>query len=187
MQEVLISSKDMGWQTPPEFLDLVRKVGPIALDPCTTIKNPTGARRFATPEAEPTGDDGFFLTYPFGVVGLNGLGFPWRVWTQNHGLAFVNPPYGRALPGWIDKCIEEARLGAEIILLVPARTDTKWFQRVYPRADVTLLWSGRIKFIDAATGRQGDAAAFPSAVFYFGTRVGSFERAFTGRGLFVRR
>lgn len=39
----LMSSAKDDWQTPAEVLELVRKVGPIVLDPCTTVDNPTGA------------------------------------------------------------------------------------------------------------------------------------------------
>lgn len=178
-----LSSVAMDWQTPPEFLALVERVGEgrISLDPCTTAANPTRARTFIHP---PGGD---------------GLTASWVHWAPgNSCLAFVNPPYGRALPAWIDKCLDEARQGCEIIALVPARPDTQWFQRVLPRADVALFWRGRIKFLNADpaapspnvmwSAKRGvwvpvESAAFPSAVFYFGQRVGSFERAFAGRGL----
>jgi len=37
-----------GWCTPPEVLERVRRVGPIALDPCTDASNPTGALKYIT-------------------------------------------------------------------------------------------------------------------------------------------
>jgi hypothetical protein len=74
-----------------------------------------------------------------------------------YGRVYMNPPYGRELPLWVDKLISEFQAGrvTEAVVLVPSRTDTLWFRRLreYPRA---FLW-GRLRFSDAA-----NAATFPS-------------------------
>lgn len=171
MNPKLNSSVKMDWQTPDSFLALVRQVDPISLDPCTTAENPTGAATWCT---------GLLMrmTNPQSVID-DGLSIPWGA-AGGGGLVYVNPPYGRELPKWVEKCREEAIEGCEIILLVPARTDTKWWQSAYRSADMTLLWRGRIRFKGAES-----PAPFPSAVFYFGPRAELFRDVFDGKGLFV--
>lgn len=173
----------MDWQTPDSFLDLVRQVAPIALDPCTSAENPTGARRYVSPDANILSDYGpFGPQLVFGAVGRDGLAEPWHAWTEGHGLAYVNPPYGRALGAWAAKIVTEARLGAEIIALVPARTDTKWFHLMAEHMTSLLLWKGRLTFKGAPA-----PAPFPSAVFYFGRNWDRFHDLFESWGFYVHR
>ncbi|RSX49756.1 DNA N-6-adenine-methyltransferase [Bifidobacterium castoris] len=76
---------------------------------------------------------------------------------------FCNPPYGRHTIDWIRKCSQEAsRPDTLVVLLVPARTDTKWFQQyILNRAEIRFL-PGRLKYeID---GHPGQAAPFPSMI-----------------------
>jgi len=42
---------------------------------------------------------------------------------------YVNPPYGRGIYAWVEKCFTEALNGKLIVALLPARTDTKWFNK----------------------------------------------------------
>lgn len=163
MNPVLHSSAVHTWQTPESFLERVRRVGPIALDPCTSADNPTDAINFFTER-----DDGLSLSWDVGN------------WYAKGGVCFVNPPYGRSLAAWADKILAEATLGAEIIVLVPSRTDTKWWQALHSESDDTLLWRGRLKFKGATAG-----APFPSAVFYFGPNWERFQEVFEGKGVFV--
>src|SRR5512134_4137759 len=146
LNDALMRSEKMDWCTPPCVLDRVRRVGPIALDPCTSPTNPCGA------EAS---------------YSLHGLSLPW--W----GLSYVNPPYGSALRRWVDKALEEAAREVEIIMLVPARTDTRWWGRAFEGAQACGFWKGRITFVGAPS-----CAPFPSCLFYFGPRRRRFSLAF---------
>lgn len=190
MDAVLLSSEKQDWQTPANVLELVRQVsqsGQIQLDPCTVRSNPTKALSICSPE-----------------VGVNGLSVEWAACTG--GLIFVNPPYGRELPKWVTKCTKEAVLGAEIVLLVPGRVDTNWFQGACMQQMHTtpehspsvLFWRGRLKFIDGSAPSPDlmwhkkkqcwvplESAAFPSALFYWGPRHERFREVFAGRGLFL--
>jgi site-specific DNA-methyltransferase (adenine-specific) len=89
----------------------------------------------------------------------------------------MNPPYGRGIGEWVDKLRTEYQDGqtSEAIALVPARTDTQWWQmlRDYP----VCLVGGRLRFGDAE-----NAAPFPSAVFYLGENIGNFYHTFSGLG-----
>jgi hypothetical protein len=70
---------------------------------------------------------------------------------------FCNPPYGRTMGAWARKCFESAQAGALVVLLVPARTDTRWYHDwIEDKAEVTFL-RGRLRFGGATT-----SAPFPS-------------------------
>lgn len=170
MQAALNSSVRMDWQTPDEVLDLVRKVNSITLDPCTSVDNPVGAYAFFTPQRPTTPHAGLFQG-PDGLLGM---------WADYEGLVYVNPPYGREISKWVTKAIAEATYDAEIVMLVPARTDTKWFQTALGSANGLLLWRGRMTFKGAPA-----PAPFPSAVFYWGENSLRFRKAFEDKGLFV--
>lgn len=68
---------------------------------------------------------------------------------------FVNPPYSQ-IAKWVDKAIEETEKGKTVILLVPARTDTKWFRKLYDYGSYFSFVTGRLKFSDKGS------APFPS-------------------------
>lgn len=130
-----------GWHTPASLFDKVEAaVGPFDLDPCapSTGGSPVRARvRFTEL------DDGLSLDW-FGRV-------------------FMNPPYGRALSNWVFKAKSEAGKGVTVVGLVPARTDTAWWQdHVAPSASVVFL-RGRLAF-----GGQKVSAPFPSALAIWG-------------------
>lgn len=75
---------------------------------------------------------------------------------------FCNPPYGRELPKWIKKAHDEAEKGALVVMLIPARTDTRAFHDyIYHQAEIRFL-RGRIRFVGSKWG-----APFPSMVVIF--------------------
>lgn len=130
------------WQTPDVVLERVRRVGEIALDPATAPENPTGAKRYITPQDSP-----------------DGLAADWTA-QAGGGLIFINPPYGRDLGRvWVPKIVEEAAKGARIISLVKASTDTQWFKKLVARAVLVCFWEGRLTFRGAPA-----PAPFPSCL-----------------------
>ncbi len=77
----------------------------------------------------------------------------------------MNPPYGRELQKWVRKCYEEAKNGTTSVMLIPARTDTKWFHDyILPYAEIRFL-RGRISF--QIKGEDIDRAPFPSMIVIF--------------------
>jgi len=87
---------------------------------------------------------------------VNGLTIPW-------GLSnFINPPYGREIGKWIAKAYSEAQGGALCVLLIPSRTDTKWWHDYIMKADEIRFIKGRLKF-----GDSKNSAPFPSCVVIF--------------------
>lgn len=75
------------------------------------------------------------------------------------GTVWLNPPYGTGIPRWVEKAIQSADEGATVVMLVPARTDSVWFQQLVRRAHEVRLLAGRVTFVGAA-----NPAPFPSAV-----------------------
>lgn len=77
---------------------------------------------------------------------------------------FCNPPYGRKETGeWVKKCAEESSHCNTVVMLIPARTDTKWFHKyIYHKAKEIRFIKGRIKF-----GGCKNAAPFPSMIVIF--------------------
>lgn len=82
----------------------------------------------------------------------NGLSLSWA------GLCWMNPPYGKQIGKWMDKASEN-----NVICLVPARTDTRWWHRNIHKASLVVFIKGRLKF-----GNQKGSAPFPSAFVVFG-------------------
>lgn len=76
---------------------------------------------------------------------------------------FCNPPYGRAIADWVSKCsMESSRERTTVVMLIPARTDTRWFHRyILNHAEIRFL-KGRLRF--ETNGVPGGPAPFPSMV-----------------------
>lgn len=68
---------------------------------------------------------------------------------------FVNSPYSQLLR-WVEKSIEQHRKGKSVLLLIPARTDTKAFRMLYEYGSEITFITGRLRFNDAKP------APFPS-------------------------
>lgn len=89
---------------------------------------------------------------------------------RGYNAVFVNPPYGRGLSRWVEHAAKEATNVDPIIMLMPARTDTKFFHKfiwnierdVWRYGVVGKFLAGRVKFDGAAAG-----APFPSMVVEF--------------------
>lgn len=91
-----------------------------------------------------------------------------QVWD---GVCWCNPPYGKVIAAWMAKAAQSAQEGATVVCLVPARTDTKWWQRYcVPPVEVRFV-AGRLTF-----GGATNPAPFPNAVVIF--RPLTFEKEF---------
>jgi site-specific DNA-methyltransferase (adenine-specific) len=109
---------------------------------------------------------------------FDGLKEPWH----GRGLAYINPPYGRAIAEWTEKAAwVGSTFDTEIVMLIPARTDTIWWQRHIVHADAIAFWRGRIRFVGAAHG-----APFPSAFPYWGPHADRFCQVFDEYGWTVK-
>ena len=98
------------------------------------------------------------------------------------GRVWLNPPFGRELPMWLEKCVEEIERDEvhSITVLIPARTDTRWFHElVVPYAYEILLIKGRFNFrFDRAI--EGANAPFPSMLVSFQKKRTPKDNVFIG-------
>lgn len=197
----LLSSARLDWRTPEPFLDLVRAVGPIELDPATSPDNPTGARRYYAAPVRGT------AAYAPGYLGACGLA---GTWTRGpFDLAFTNPPYGAHLSGPVDPDAVIVRKGVVIghgsgwgariasdpgpwLALVPSRTDAEWWHALHRAANLCLFWrsprlGSRIQFVDPTTGRPRKGSTLASSVFFRGDMAGCerFARVFAEHGRLI--
>lgn len=139
LNKSLFSSAKDEWETPQDFFDKLNEEFHFDLDPCADENNHK-CNCYFTKE-----DDG--------------LSKDWSGHT-----VFVNPPYGaKSTSDWIKKCAEESRKpNTKVVMLIPARTDTKAFHEyIYNKAEVRFI-KGRLKF-----GGSKNSAPFPSMVVVF--------------------
>lgn len=132
----MMSSNSDTWETPPEFFKAYDHEFRFALDVCATSEN-AKCKRYYTPEQD-------------------GLAQTWN------GVCWMNPPYGRKIVRWVKKAYESAVAGATVVCLLPARTDTKWFQEYCLKSRDIRFIRGRLRFVSAK-----NSAPFPSVVVVF--------------------
>lgn len=84
-------------------------------------------------------------------------------WYIIDGFLWLNPPYSQCKE-FVKKAYEEMQLGAKIIMLLPSRTDTRYFHDyIYNKDGVEITFiKGRLKF-----NHLKSAAPFPSMVVKF--------------------
>lgn len=135
INKALFTSNTNEWSTPQDFFNELNKEFKFNLDPCATEKNHKCNIYFNQEQ--------------------DGLKQSWDDYT-----VFCNPPYGREIGKWVKKA-SEAR-GGVVVMLIPARTDTKYFHEyIYNKAEVRFI-KGRLKF-----GGSKNSAPFPSMVVIF--------------------
>ena len=94
---------------------------------------------------------------------------PKRTDSKHRGRVDVGaiPPYGREISKWVKKAVDEVERGVPlVVMLLPARTDTKWFHEYCVPYGKTEFLKGRLKF-----GNATKTAPFPSMVVIFERKV----------------
>ena len=135
-KEVMFSSKTDLWETPQDFFEKLDREFGFELDVCALPENAKCSRYFSPM------DDGLE-----------------QDWT---GVCWCNPPYGREIEKWVKKAYISAIEGATVVMLLPARTDTRWFHDwIYGKTEIRFI-RGRLKFGGAENG-----APFPNMVVVF--------------------
>ena len=135
----LFSSNTSLWSTPQDFFDAVNDEFHFDIDVCALPEN-AKCNRYFTPE-----DDG--------------LSQDWGCYTS----VWCNPPYGKDSVKWISKAYTTSRLcGTTVVMLLPARTDTKAFHEyIYNKSEIRFI-KGRLKF-----GGGVNSVPFPSMLVIF--------------------
>ncbi len=137
MNSILFSSRSDEWGTPPDLFEELDKEFHFNLDPCCTEENHMCDMYFTKDQ--------------------DGLVRDWGGYT-----VFCNPPYSK-INEWVEKCYRESlKEKTIVVLLVPARTDTKWFHRwVYHRSEIRFV-RGRLRY-----GGAVNNSPFPSMIVIF--------------------
>lgn len=139
MNKILFSSNKDDWETPQDFFNKLNEEFNFNLDPCADRTNHKCEKFY-------TKDD-------------NGLLQDWSGHT-----VFVNPPYGaKSTSDWIRKCAKEScKPHTTVVMLIPARTDTRAFHEyIYGKSEIRFI-KGRLKF-----GGSKNSAPFPSMLVIF--------------------
>lgn len=132
----LFTSNNECWATPHEFFEKLNKEFHFDTDVCALPEN-TKCNHYYSPE-----DDGLRQNWS--------------------GSCWCNPPYGRQIGKWVEKAYMSSKLGATVVMLLPARTDTAWFHDyIYGKAEIRFV-RGRLKFVGAKYN-----APFPCMVAVF--------------------
>ena len=138
MNKGLYSSKTDEWETPSALFRELDNEFHFDLDPCANEDNHKC--------------DHYFTKEDDGIL-------------QNWGgcQVFCNPPYGRQIGRWVEKAFtEKDKPNTTIVMLLPARTDTKWFHDyIYGKAEIRFI-KGRVRF-----GEGLDNAPFPSMIVIY--------------------
>lgn len=143
--DIMFSSATDQWATPQGFFDKLNEEFHFTLDVAADETNHKCDRYYDKH--------------------IDGLLQPWhgQPRSQTHNTVWRNPPYGREIDKWVEKAYNESQLGATIVMLLPARTDTKWFHDyIYGKAEIRFV-RGRLKF-----GDSKNSAPFSSMVVIFG-------------------
>ena len=135
--ETLFSNNIDEWKTPIDLFNKLDREFEFILDAAATVEN------HLCP---------FFFTAEQDALKYDWGGF--AVW--------CNPPYSQ-IKTWIRKCYFEGhKPNTTVVVLVPSRTDTRWWQNyVQHRSEVRFL-PGRLRFSEATNN-----APFPSAIVIF--------------------
>ena len=86
---------------------------------------------------------------------------------------FVNPPYSD-IAKWVKKAHLEATKGNKSVMLIPSRTDTRYFHDyIYKKYEIEFL-KGRLKFVDPENVKKKPMPSpFPSMLVIFETKKNS--------------
>lgn len=133
-KDLMFSSRTDLWETPQDLFDRLDAIYHFQTDVCALPEN-AKCEHYFTPEQDGLSQD----------------------WT---GVCWCNPPYGREIGKWVEKA---ASSEATVVMLLPARTDTKWFHDLCLRGGHVSFLRGRLKF-----GGCKNNAPFPSMVVVFG-------------------
>lgn len=151
VEPALFSSARQDWATPREFIAWLRESRGVEFDLDAAALKPTAkAPRYFGPDHALESH-------------RCGLAADWS------GDVWLNPPFGREIVTWLEKCAEQIQRPEvrSITVLVPARPDTRWFHEVVmPHAYLVYLIKGRFNF--SCPGHVENAnAPFPSMMIIY--------------------
>jgi phage N-6-adenine-methyltransferase len=161
--DLMFSTGKDDWATPPALFDaLEREFGGFALDAAALEHNRKAFAYFGPDHPDESRQDAL-------AVPSWWLAMP----IADRGPIWINPPYSRGLQGrFVHKAaLEASMMGATVVMLLPARTDTKVFHadiwdasahKPRPWVREVRFLPGRVRFVGAPA-----SAPFPSMIVVF--------------------
>lgn len=137
LSRVVFSSASDHWATPGDVYAALDKEFGFNYDPCPLGRAPLP---LLDEKAEAIED---------------GLSSEWGTCT------FVNPPYSE-IELWCNKAVREWGKGKTVVMLIPSRTDTRYWHDYIMKASEIRFCRGRLRF-----GGAANSAPFPSAIIIF--------------------
>ena len=134
------------WETPPYFFkELERQIlesgTHFTLDACASDSNAKCKKYYSKKE--------------------NGLEQDWQGET-----VFVNPPFSHVAE-WSKKCFEESQKeNTFVVMIIPSRTDTKYWHEYIMKARAVLFCKGRVNFLKNGE-KTKNSSTFPLVVVIF--------------------
>ena len=143
MNNVVFTRQSDEWETPDTLFESLNTIFNFTLDAASSDDN------FKLPKHYTINDDGLSKSWEGERV-------------------FCNPPYSQ-VKKWVKKSYDERNKAEVIVLLIPARTDTKWFHDYVIGKSQIYFCKGRLKFKGAKYN-----APFPSmlCVYRGGGEIG---------------
>lgn len=133
-RQYIMKSQTSEWATPQLVFDDLNREFDFSVDVASTAENAKCEKFYTKSE--------------------DGLSQDWTGET-----VWCNPPYGREIGDWVKKA---ATSKCNTVMLLPSRTDVRWFHKyVYGKAEIRFI-KGRLKF-----GGAKDNAPFPSMIVIF--------------------
>jgi phage N-6-adenine-methyltransferase len=154
--DVHFSSNSNEWQTPRWLFDRLNTEFGFDLDCAATAENAL-CPRFYTAEQDALKQD----------------------WGKDGTTGFLNPPYGKLIGRFVPYAFSQTERAAHltVVMLIPARVDTKWWHAACPFGEVRFL-KGRIGFVNPTLpSYRADGvfkvspAPFPSAIVILGAKA----------------
>lgn len=155
---------DPEYYTPLKYIEAVREVlGEIDLDPASC--------EYANKTVKAT----TFFSYQD-----NGLDQDWK------GRVFMNPPYGKIGPLFVEKFVAHAKAGhiEGICLVNSGSTETNWFQCLF---DGIMCFTHHRPIFDTVAGVDNPAPMHGGVFVYFGSNPNKFAETFRQFGNVVKR
>jgi phage N-6-adenine-methyltransferase len=166
------SSENKKWETPDAFFGAMDALFHFDLDTCSTAET-AKVKKFISPE-----QDTFTTEWEGKSCWMNpeygDSESPCKANCEKKKCVKRGHHISEYVPGIKDfliRAIGQAKAvkGRTVVVLLPARVDTEWFQHVFQNAELILFLRGRLTF---KAGNSTDPAPFPSAIAVFGKRPG---------------
>jgi phage N-6-adenine-methyltransferase len=135
-------SQTDNWATPKDLWNQLNEVHRFDVDAAASQSNHLCAKWYGLDHEDESRRDGLAVQWDGDSV-------------------WINPPYGRVIKDWTQAALDHYRQGANVVMLLPARTDTRWFHDHCKQGNIEFI-KGRLKF-----GGSTTPAPFPSMLVRF--------------------